>query len=179
MGLDLVEFTIAVEDAFRLTIPDADAERLRTPGELVEYLLERLVLADHPTCLDQRAFYALRRAAMAVFAKPRDAFRPNTKWDEVLPKGQRRRFWHSLHHATGTSKWPKLVPLTGAFYRDVATAGGTARYLAAYTPGAFKPERAAWSRTEVEQVITRLMAEELGIHQFRWDQHFVKDLGCN
>jgi hypothetical protein len=28
-------------------------------------------------------------------------------------------------------------------------------------------------------VITRLMLEELGISRFRWDQHFVKDLGCN
>jgi hypothetical protein len=179
VGLDLIEFTIAVEDALRLSIPDADAERLRTPGELVEYLLVRLALADHPACLDQGAFYALRRAGMAVLGKTRNAFRPSTQWDELIPKRQRRRLWHSLHHATGTSKWPKLVPFTGTFYRDVATIGGTARYLATYTPGAFKPERGAWSRTEVEQVITRLMFEELGITQFRWDQQFVKDLGCN
>jgi hypothetical protein len=179
VGLDLVEFTIAVEDAFRLSIPDADAERLHSPGKLVEYLLERLARADHPACLDQRAFYALRRAGIAVLGKARDALRPSTRWDELIPKRQRRRFWHSLHHATGTSKWPNLVPLTGGFYRNVATLGGTARYLATYTPGAFKPERAAWTRREVEQVITRLMLEELGISQFRWDQHFVKDLGCN
>ena len=179
MGLDLIEFTIAVEDTFRLSIPDADAEALRTPGDLVEYLLARLAVGDHPACLDQRAFYALRRAGMAVLAKPRDAFRPTTQWDEVIPKRRRRRFWHSLHHATGTSKWPVLMPWTGAFGRDVATIGGTARYLATYTPGAFKPKRAAWSRTEVEQVIARLMSEELGVRRFGWDQHFVKDLGCN
>jgi hypothetical protein len=179
VGLDLVEFTIAVEDAFRLSIPDSDAQRLRTPGEVVEYLLERLAFADYPACLDQRAFYALRRAGMAVLAQPRDAFRPSTQWDELMPKRQRRRFWHSLHHVTGTSKWPNLVPFTGAFRRNVATLGGTARYLDTYTPSAFKPERAAWSRTEIEQVITRLMSEELGITQFRWDQEFVKDLGCD
>ncbi len=44
MGLDLVEFAIAVEDAFQLPIPDEDWEHLRTPGKLVDYLLAHLTV---------------------------------------------------------------------------------------------------------------------------------------
>lgn len=33
MGLDGVEFVMAVEEAFQIAIPDEDAQRMLTPGE--------------------------------------------------------------------------------------------------------------------------------------------------
>jgi acyl carrier protein len=38
MGLDIVEFVIAVEGSFGIDIPDKDAESLETPRLLIEYL---------------------------------------------------------------------------------------------------------------------------------------------
>src|SRR2546422_11739363 len=63
MGLDLVEFTMAVEDAFQIPIPDRDAADIRTPGQLVDYLLGRLTPARAPDCLDQRVEGPLASAA--------------------------------------------------------------------------------------------------------------------
>jgi acyl carrier protein len=37
-----VELTMAVEEGFKLSIPDEDASNIRTLGELVEYVRERL-----------------------------------------------------------------------------------------------------------------------------------------
>jgi hypothetical protein len=91
MGLDLVEFTIAIEDAFGIFIPDADAQRLDTPGSLLEYLEGRLHRGS-AACLEQRAFYRLRQAGMRVLNRPREAFRPSTQWIELLhPKHQHRQ----------------------------------------------------------------------------------------
>jgi acyl carrier protein len=42
MGLDIVEFVIAVEGSFGIDIPDKDAESLETPRILIEYLDRQL-----------------------------------------------------------------------------------------------------------------------------------------
>jgi hypothetical protein len=40
MGLDIVELIMAVEDEFDLEIPNEDAERLRTVGDIYWYVRE-------------------------------------------------------------------------------------------------------------------------------------------
>ncbi len=40
-SLDLVELTMSLEEAFRLTIPDGQAEALRTVGDVVDYVLDK------------------------------------------------------------------------------------------------------------------------------------------
>jgi acyl carrier protein len=40
MGLDIVELVMTVEETFDIEIPDRDAERLRTVGDLYWYLRE-------------------------------------------------------------------------------------------------------------------------------------------
>ena len=177
MGLDLAEFTLAVEDAFGLHLPDAVAVEILTPGELVDYLLARVTPAAHPHCLEQRAFYLVRRAGMQVLAHPRGAFGPSVPWTQLLPRGRRRRTWRLLQHATGTSKWPAMW--FGRVEPRAATVGGTARYLATYVPGQLRPPVAQWARADVEQIIRRLMLEELGVAEFGWNQQFVRDLKLN
>jgi hypothetical protein len=36
MGLELIEYTIAIEDAFELVIPNRDAARLDSPPKLID-----------------------------------------------------------------------------------------------------------------------------------------------
>ena len=68
MGLDLLEFTLAIEESFGLYLPEADAVRLVTPGQIIDYLEGRLPPAVSPQCLDQLAFYHIRRASMKVLS---------------------------------------------------------------------------------------------------------------
>jgi acyl carrier protein len=56
MGLDSVEFVLATEEAFQIAIPDADAEKLLTPGDVVDYVCARIGSAPDSGCLEQRAF---------------------------------------------------------------------------------------------------------------------------
>lgn len=178
MGLDGVEFIMAVEEAFQIAIPDEDAERMLTPGDVVTYVFGRVGSEWGDGCTEQRAFYRLRRASMKVFDQPRNAIRPVTRWDDVLPKRQRRHNWRLLHKATGTPHWPRLTPL-GRVPDAVATVGGTARYLVAHGEAVFQRPAEGGSRPAVEATITRIMRDHFGITAFRWDQEFVRDLGVD
>jgi acyl carrier protein len=56
VGLESVEFVLATEEAFQIAIPDADAERLLTPADVVNYVCARVGPAADSGCLEQRAF---------------------------------------------------------------------------------------------------------------------------
>jgi hypothetical protein len=174
MGLDSVEFVMAVEEAFQIAIPDDEAERMVTPRHVVEYVVARLGGAQQQLCLEQRAFYRLRRAAVRVFGVARSAVQVGTNWEEILATRQRRHNWKLLQHATGVTPWPSLTWL-GNYRASLITVGGTARYLASHAPAALQGD-SGWSRRQVEEAIRRLMAEHLAIREFEWDDHFVKDL---
>ena len=169
---------MAVEESFQIAIPDEDAQRMLTPGDVVRYVYARVGSESDGVCLEQRAFYRLRRASMKVFAQSRNAIKPATRWDEILPPRQRRHNWHLLHRATGTPHWPRLT-IRGRIPDPVATVGGTAQYLAMHGGGSFQRPQEGWVQRDIEDVITRLMRDQLGTTEFRWDQEFVRDLGID
>jgi hypothetical protein len=177
VGLDFVQFVLAIEEAFQIAIPDADAEKLLTPRDVADYVFARLGPGSDAICLEQRAFYRLRHASMRLFKTERAAITPDTRWDVLLPTHNARHGWRLLHQATGTPQWPPLTFL-GKLPRAVQTVGGTARYLAREATASLKGEM-GWSRDEVETVVARLMKEHLGIHDFGWDQQFGRDLGVD
>jgi hypothetical protein len=174
MGLDLLEFTLAVEETFQIAIPDDDAQQILTPRQLVDYVLARSGEAQDCVCLEQRAFYRLRRAAMRLFKVSRERVSPQTPWRELLPQRELRRSWRLLHEATGTPQWPRLT-LWGNIRQEVATVGGTAAHLAVYAPVALRAA-VGLSRAEVERTVARLMGDQFGIKAFGWEQEFVRDL---
>jgi acyl carrier protein len=55
MGLDIVEFVIAVEGSFGIDIPDKDAMALETPRLLIEYLGRHLATYDVAPMRDPNA----------------------------------------------------------------------------------------------------------------------------
>jgi len=175
MGLDGVEFVMALEEAFGIAIPDADAQQLVTPRHVVRYL-EAKVRPGSGACLEQRAFYALRRAAISVLNLHRATIRPETRWDTILGSGRRRRTWNLLHHATGVVPWPRMWPW-GSLPTRFASVGDTARYLASYAGPSLQAPGDGWSRSQIEATVTRLIADRLRIEMFDWDQRFVDDLG--
>jgi hypothetical protein len=177
MGLDLIEFTLAVEDSFGISIPDADLVQMDTPRRVIEYVVTRLPSALRESCLEQRAFYRLRDGVARAFRVSRERVRTETPWEALLGSIDRRRRWSLLHHAVAMPKWPRL-PVWGTYSGDARTVGATARYLAAYAPNALKPSSEGWTRSEIARVIGALMGYELAVTEFTEDSRFVADLGC-
>ncbi len=175
MGLDVVEFVMAIEDAFGISIPDEEAQELTTPGELVGYLERRVPRATEARCPEQQAFHVLRRAALLTLGHPRKAFTPRTRWDALFPEGKRRSRWRLLELVAGREGWPRLT-LRGMLPKEVSTIGATARWMTTHTPWP-KRRGASWSRPEIQTLVRRLMYEQMRITEFRWDQRFAQDLG--
>jgi len=47
-SLDFVDLTMALEEAFELSIPDAEAEPLQTVGAVIDYIAQRTRIAAAP-----------------------------------------------------------------------------------------------------------------------------------
>ena len=183
MGLELVEYVIAVEEAFEIAIPDADARRLETPNKLIDYLCARLgESADGPPLI-QTAFYRLRNAIIEELGVERSGVTPQTilseltdrsesqVWDAVARRLEVRR--KVLTHAPVVGWLAKLVHAPGRSVGDVA------KQLAMLKPVALKPRNATWTRAQITEVATRLLEHEaaLTIDSSQLDAHFIKDLG--
>ena len=113
MGLTINEFVMAVEEAFGISIPDEDLG-IKTPRDLVEYLLTRLAPPHDPNlCGTQRAFLALRRAIMEVMRVPRARIRPEVQWNDLLPRLGRQRTWDAIRRYLVTQKLPSVLPPLG------------------------------------------------------------------
>ena len=84
-----------IEDAFSITIPDDEASRMGTVGDVFDYIVAHTsVPRQSAVCLSAIAFYAIRRAAMTLGTTKR--LRPGDSILTVLPDSHRRRYWEQL-----------------------------------------------------------------------------------
>ena len=79
MGLDSVEIVMAWEEAFSISITDAEAADLRTPRLAIDLICQKLkVRQGDDFCFSQRIFYLLRSAFITVLDYPRASITPQT-----------------------------------------------------------------------------------------------------
>lgn len=97
MGLDIVELVIEIEETFQIRIEDDQAARLRTVGDLYDYILTRLPNREMRTCLGAVAFYRVRRALIEELGVERRAVGPRGSTAEIVPRARRRDTWHRLN----------------------------------------------------------------------------------
>ena len=109
MGMDLVEIVVRTEDAFGITIPDADATQITTPRELADFVATKVPLSDEPSCLSQQAFYFLRERFQPHLSFSRQAFRPNTPLEKIVPMQDRQIIWATLQTEVGAKALPDLA----------------------------------------------------------------------
>jgi len=183
MGLDLVEYVIAIEEAFEIAIPDADARRLETPNKLIDYLCARLGESEDGPPLVQTGFYRLRNAIIEELGATRSSVKPTTKLGELTERSE-SEVWvavarrlqvkrNVLTHSPVVGWLAKLVRAPGRSVGDVA------RDVAMLKPVALKPKNSTWTRAQITEVATRLLEHEtaLIINSSQLDERFIQDLG--
>jgi hypothetical protein len=111
-GFDCVELIMDVEDVFGISIPDKDAEKLHTPGELTGYIVQRIGAGPDGTecrCAGASAFYRARRLLIEQFHVDRKTVTPGALVDQFLPTDQpaRRDAWRQLEQKLGI-RLPRL-----------------------------------------------------------------------
>jgi hypothetical protein len=111
MGLDGVEIVMKVEEAFGIEIKNEEAEKIRTPRQLIELVATKVAVAAGTShCATRRVFHRLRSTMMASLSLPRSVIRPEASLKKLIPRRQRRRLWRELKQRTGLTEWPELTP---------------------------------------------------------------------
>lgn len=116
-GFDSMELLMDLEDRLGIAIiseSSAVLERIRTPGELHEYLTTRLDAAPSPAgvrCRSAAAFYRGRRRLAAQFGADHRMLRPSTPINALLSPDscvtERSGEWARIEHSLGL-RLPKL-----------------------------------------------------------------------
>lgn len=113
MGLDGVELVLATEEAFDISITDAEASGIQTVGQLEALVLEKLKItgknfSQSTPCLSAFAFNRLRTALIKHFGVSRNQVRLETRLEDLLPSKNRAQNWKLLTQSIGWSL-PKLA----------------------------------------------------------------------
>jgi acyl carrier protein len=108
MGVDVVALVMEIEEKFGVVIPDRDAERITTLGDLHQYLLRQRDLGGDSVCLSSALFYRARRALCEQFGYPRRSVAPCTPLDDLVPRQGRRGHWRRLREALAPFPIPDL-----------------------------------------------------------------------
>jgi acyl carrier protein len=111
MGLDTVELVMEIEEAFNITIPDAEAEKIVTVGDLHRYVLTQLRVMGQTAsgesgetasrCLSAMTFYRFRRRLMSCLKIRRADIRPDSALEKLMPIVDRRQQWLRLEESLG------------------------------------------------------------------------------
>lgn len=109
MGLDGVELVMAVEESFGITLSNDDAEKIFTPGMLIDAVYSKVKTTDQKVCATQRAFYLLRNGVMRVLNVPRNSISLDTNIKMILGGRPEAQVWHELKTAVRAQRWPTLV----------------------------------------------------------------------
>ena len=96
MGLDAVEIIMEVEDAFGIQIEDSEAEKLLTPGQLIDLVLLKTSWVQPDACLTQRAFHRFRGFCVGAWGIQRNRIKPKSLLEELVPGPERPRFIDAL-----------------------------------------------------------------------------------
>jgi acyl carrier protein len=96
VGLDSVELILAIEEEFGVAIPDGDAEKMMTVGDVFAWLKSCIGSVAPGTCLTQSVFYKLRRALVENYRLERNAITPETKLTDFLSVREIEEGWPFL-----------------------------------------------------------------------------------
>jgi hypothetical protein len=91
---------LAVEDAFGFSMPDDDAAKLDTLGDLYDYVIAHRFQATQDACLRGIVLHKIRIAMTSALHVPRENLRDATWLSTIIPR-HRRRAWRTLQQSTG------------------------------------------------------------------------------
>lgn len=96
---DSLSLILAVEEAFDIEIPDEEAEKVVSVGDLHEIVKAKFAakwpVALSAPCVTSAVFYRVRRALMAAGCEKR-ALAPKAELETLLPPEIRRATWENL-----------------------------------------------------------------------------------
>ena len=178
MGLDAVELVIAVEEAFGIAIPDAEAAAIITPAQLISHV-QRAVRStqDRRACISLRAFHRVRASLMRSTGVSRFEVALHTRIGALFPGSRRSHLWDSFRQDSSLVALPDLRFGRGWIFSPT-TVRDLVSIAVAQTANELRAVR-SWTDEEVRQIVREIIRDQLGIDKFRDSGDFVRDLGLS
>lgn len=108
MGLDSVELIMEIEKAFAIKIPDEEAEKLITVGDVHNWVWNHIEEKNSTKCTSQVLFYKLRKYISNKNGMPLHMINPDLSLNGVLTWKDRKKEYAHFAESTGL-RLPKLV----------------------------------------------------------------------
>jgi acyl carrier protein len=93
MGLDTVELIMEIEKRFDIKIPDQEAEKITTVGDMYYCVWAKLGGKYTDKCKSQILFYKLRKASENILNIPKQQFLLDSVPEDLFPKDNRREVY--------------------------------------------------------------------------------------
>ncbi|MEO8268071.1 MAG: acyl carrier protein [Aureliella sp.] len=102
MGMDGVYIVMDVEDHFGIHIRDDEGQSVRTVGDLVAIIQNRIHVAHAEYCPSLRAFFQLRNSVREAAHNDSLRIRPGDRVSHMLNVEERRALWDALPTLLGS-----------------------------------------------------------------------------
>ncbi len=188
MGLESVELVLAFEEVFQISISDQEAERMRTPRDVIDCISAKLDATVHGDAVvirskEESAWVqltnALRTSGMT------DGANRDQKLDEVFAnRGSRQQQWRQLQQQLKTKVWPHLrwFGLSTDFPAHLKTLGDLSDWMSHHhLQRLAEDELKALTRADIALLIKHIVLDQLGLPEEKYgeDKRFVEDMGLN
>jgi len=110
MGLDFVEFVMAIEEEFGVEIEGGEAEKLQTVTDITDYIYFRLKKRDKKEWKYDVAKKELSDVIKPFSRVPLSQLDANTQLKKIFPKKERITAWENIRIKLDVSQyhWPNL-----------------------------------------------------------------------
>ena len=108
MGLDSIELVMEIEKAFDIRIPDEEAEKILTVGDMYNSVWNHLESRHSNQCNSQILFYRLRKYFTDTYQLPKQLFNPDKPINDIFPSENRREQYMVMQNNMNL-QLPRLV----------------------------------------------------------------------
>lgn len=181
MGLDTVELVLAFEEEFGIEIPDEDAEKMVTVGDVVRFMQKKIAVTPPEECLTQKIFYKLRRALIENYNLQRRQILRKTRMSELISVKEIEEGWPYLQMFLDleTPNFKKSQQLFGHEYDiKILTVEEIIRLLITLNKG-----KLGCSDPKQEEILERVInitVQQLNVNrsEVHMNASFTRDLGA-
>ena len=118
MGMEYTELVLSMEEAFDISISYEEAYKIITPKDAIELISKKVQIGQDGSCLNQAAFYRVRKILVDKFSIPRKEIKTSSNLSKLVSPKLQSEFWKNIENMVGDKKlahlaWPFWITAFG------------------------------------------------------------------
>lgn len=189
MGLDTVELVLSFEATFQISIPDHEAEKMRTPRDVIDFMASQLgVEADGPARivpLAEESVLTRVTGALRTLGIAREPLRMELALDEIFANTSlRHQQWRQLQIELIALDWPSFpwLGFSTHFPKGLETLGDLVHWLVrCHALPLSSEELRQLTRADIALLVKHITLRQLGVSEKSYgeDKDYIVDFGAD